>query len=90
MFLNFTVHRNLYVWVRVNLKNQFQYLDNTSPHHRVLAPPPLSAEKASRNHLNEFNTPYLPTGICYGAKPYQIYVKQRSCADVNSPYQRKC
>ncbi len=24
------------------------------------------------------------------SKPYQIYVKQRSCADVNSPNKRKC
>ena len=33
----------------------------------------------------------LPTGICerYN-QTYQIYVKQRSCADVNSPYKRKC
>jgi hypothetical protein len=23
-------------------------------------------------------------------KPYQFHVKQRSCADVNSPYNRKC
>ncbi len=34
-------------------------------------PSPLSTQKAGRNHMNDV------------AKPYQIYVKQRSCADVD-------
>ncbi len=42
--LHFTGHSTLHVWVRVNLKNP-QYLDNTSPHHRVLPPPHLSAQR---------------------------------------------
>jgi hypothetical protein len=34
---------------------------------------------------------YFPLGKASDiAKPDQIYVKQRSCADVNSPYKRKC
>ncbi len=50
--------------------------------HRVLTPAPhLRAAKAGRNHLNEASDI---------AKPYQIYVKQRSCTDVNFPYKRKC
>jgi hypothetical protein len=54
MFLHFTVYSTLHVWVRVNLKNLFQYLDNTSPHHRVLPPhPPPQRCKADRNHFNE-------------------------------------
>jgi hypothetical protein len=35
--------------------------------------------------------PYSPLGLASDiAKPYQVRVKQRSCADVNSPYKRKC
>jgi hypothetical protein len=50
---------------------------------------PLSAAKVVRNNLNEKNNHPPPphwdrrSDI---AKPYQIYVNQLSCADVNSPY----
>jgi hypothetical protein len=47
-------------------------------------PFPLSAAKAGRNRLNEWNTHFFPTGERYSHTIY-IYVKQRSCADVNSP-----
>jgi hypothetical protein len=60
--------------------------------HLVLTPPPLPliVAKAGRNQSNEKNTPSSPLVQANDiAKPYQIYVKQRSCADVNSPYKRK-
>ncbi len=55
---------------------------------------PLRSIKNSRNH-GLFETALLSTLGCtrYNAKPYQIYVKQRSGAEVklvNSPYKRKC
>ncbi len=60
-------------------------------------PLPLSAATAGRNHLNEY-IKYPPTPHWYRRtilpnplpKPYHLNVKQRSCADVNSLYQRKC
>ncbi len=59
--------------------------------HRVLTPPPLPprAAKAGRSHLNEYNTPLPPSGASDITKSYQIYVKQRSYTDVNSPYKLK-
>ncbi len=53
-------------------------------------PLPLSGAKTGSNYLNEYNTPFLPTEIGeHKAKPYNIYVKQRFCADVKSPHKRK-
>ncbi len=47
-------------------------------------PPPLSISAAKAGTL-------LPPGLATDiAKPYQIYVKQRSYTDVNSSYKRKC
>ncbi len=55
-------------------------------YHRVLTPP-LTLGVARGNHLNEQNISLLPTEIASDkAKPYQIYVKQRSGAEVNTPY----
>ncbi len=64
--------------------------------HRVLIIPP--PPKAQRRQVEiiwtgkiPHCTPLLPTGIGWDiTKPYHIYVKQRSCADVNSPYKPKC
>jgi hypothetical protein len=56
------------------------------------APPPLPLHvgMAGRNNLNEEILP-LPTEMASDiAKPYQIFDTQRCCADVNSPYKRKC
>ncbi len=53
-------------------------------------PPTVSAAKACRNQLNEKNTPLLHNGTGQAsdiAKPYQIYVKQRSYTDEISPQQ---
>ncbi len=46
-------------------------------------------EKLRKTHLGgqDDKAPVIARDI---AKPYDIYVKQRSCADVNSPYKRKC
>ncbi len=58
--------------------------------HRMLTPSPthnLCAVKASRNYLKKENKipPSSPLGYMSDrAKPYQIHVKQRSCANVNS------
>ncbi len=39
------------------------FIAASSVHGVLTPPPPLSAAKAGRNHLNEDNTPLLPTGI---------------------------
>ncbi len=44
---------------------------------------PLSAARSGRNH---HPPPLLPTWI---GEPYQVYIKHRSCANMNSPYNRK-
>ncbi len=60
--------------------------------HRVLTPPPapssISVAKAGRIEIIGTSEipPSSPLGSAsYIAKPYEIYVKQRSRADVNSP-----
>jgi hypothetical protein len=53
-------------------------------------PPPLSGAKAGRNHLKEHSKNHPSSPLASGiAKPYQIYVKLRSCADLSSPYKWK-
>ncbi len=52
-------------------------------------PPPLSTEKAGRNHLKSKISPSYPTEI--GERFSQNHIKfMASSADVNSPYKRKC
>jgi hypothetical protein len=50
-------------------------------------PLPLCVAKAGINHLNWDRFELIKASDI--AKPYQIYVKQRSRADVNSPYRRE-
>ncbi len=56
------------------------------------SPPPLvSASKAGRTlDINFWTIPHsFPLGEASDeAKPYHLNVKQRPCADVNSPYKR--
>ncbi len=52
-------------------------------------PPSLSPATADWNHLKKKNIPLFPLGKASDiAKPCQLNVKQRSCADLDSPYQR--
>ncbi len=57
------------------------------------SPPPLNVATGGKNLLNEEIKlpPSSPLGQASDiAKPYQIWDMQRSCADMNSPYKRKC
>ncbi len=71
--------------------NRVQYECERSTGCRPPLPRSSKPVTAGRNHLNKKITPLLPTGIgeWYG-RTIQFRVKQRSCADVNSPYKGKC
>jgi len=62
-----------------------------TPDHRAPtpSPPPLRVAKTGKNPLNEEITPLLPTGKRFSQTISTLCV-QRSCADMNSPYKRKC